>query len=106
MFDHSPPGMPKDLGPLVGALDQGTSCTRFLVFVASSAELVTYQDIPVKTTSPKASWAESDPNELLTTAVQCINITIDNLRQLDIDPEDIMTIGLTNQVNHRKLFTD
>ena len=40
MFDLSPPGMPKDLGPLIGALDQGTSCTRFLVFVASSGELV------------------------------------------------------------------
>ena len=42
MFDQSPPGLPKDLGPLVGALDQGTSSTRFLVFVANTGELVTF----------------------------------------------------------------
>lgn len=98
MFDESPPGLPKDLGPLVGALDQGTSCTRFLVFVAASAELVTYQDLPVSTVSPESSWAETDPIELLSTSIQCINLTIDNLKQLDIDPEDIVTIGVTNQV--------
>ena len=31
----------KDLGPLVGAIDQGTGSTRFLVFAANTAELVT-----------------------------------------------------------------
>ena len=43
MFDQSPPGLgSKNLGALVGALDQGTSSTRFLVFVAGTGELVTY----------------------------------------------------------------
>ena len=120
MFDLSPPGMPKDLGPLIGALDQGTSCTRFLVFVASSGELVrnlnrtyntnyfdimifflfqvTYQDLPVLTICPEGSWAEVDPLQLLSTSIDCINLTVNNLKQLDIDPEDIVSIGLTNQV--------
>ena len=31
----------KELGPLVGAIDQGTGSTRFLVFAANTAELVT-----------------------------------------------------------------
>ena len=100
MFDHSPPGVPKDLGPLIGALDQGTSCTRFLVFVASSLELVTYQDLPVETLSPEGSWAESDPMQLLSSSLQCIDITVNNLQRLDIDPEDIVSIGVTNQVIH------
>ena len=124
MFDLSPPGMPKDLGPLIGALDQGTSCTRFLVFVASSGELVrnlnmtyntnylftlvknidfclfqvTYQDLPIVTICPQSSWAEVDPLQLLSTSIDCINLTVNNLKQLDIDPEDIVSIGLTNQV--------
>lgn len=97
MFDLSPPGMPKDLGPLIGALDQGTSCTRFLVFVASSGELVTYQDLPIVTICPERSWAEVDPLQLLSTSIDCINLTVNNLKQLDIDPEDIVSIGLTNQ---------
>ena len=90
--------MPKDLGPLIGALDQGTSCTRFLVFVATSGELVTYQDLPVRLISPKSSWAEADPLELLQTSLDCIDLTVKNLNQLDIDPEDIVSIGVTNQV--------
>ena len=127
MFDLSPPGMPKDLGPLIGALDQGTSCTRFLVFVASSGELVrnlnrtyntnyfdimifflfqvTYQDLPVLTICPEGSWAEVDPLQLLSTSIDCINLTVNNLKQLDIDPEDIVSIGLTNQVRGRCLIT-
>lgn len=96
--DKSPPGLTKDLGPLIGALDQGTSSTRFLVFVASTGELVTYQALPVSTLSVQASWAETDPLEILSTSIECINMTINNLVQLDIDPADIVTIGLTNQV--------
>jgi glycerol kinase len=98
MYDQSPPGMPKDLGPLIGALDQGTSSTRFLVFVASTGELVTFQALPVATFSSQNGWAESDPLELLSTSLQCIDTTIANLKQLDIDPADIVTLGLTNQV--------
>ena len=47
----------KDLGPLVGAIDQGTGSTRFLVFAANTAELVTCElkckpmsDVPSLTT--------------------------------------------------------
>ena len=121
-FDQSPPGLPKNLGPLVGAIDQGmrtfeikkngyaneltyvlyqihsgTSSTRFLVFRAQTGELVTYHSMPVNTYSPENSWAESDPLELLNTSIECINVTINNLKQLDIDPADVCCVGLTNQ---------
>ena len=73
MFDQSPPGLPKDLGPLVGALDQGTSSTRFLVFVANTGELVTFHSLPVKTISQCTnSWAEADPLQLLSTSIDTI----------------------------------
>ena len=65
---------------------------------------VTYQDLPVVTICPESSWAETDPIELLNTSLQCINLTVDNLKQLDIDPEDIVTIGLTNQVHKLECF--
>jgi len=59
---------------------------------------VTYQDLPVVTIRPEGSWAEADPMQLLSTSIDCIDLTINNLRQLDIDPEDIVSIGITNQV--------
>ena len=42
----SPPGGAlKRLGPLIGAIDQGTCNTRFTVFVAASGELVTFHEV-------------------------------------------------------------
>lgn len=34
---------------------------------------------------------------ILNSTIECINITIDNLRKLGIDPEDIVATGITNQ---------
>ena len=33
---------------LIGAVDQGTSSTRFFVFVAETGQLVTYHQLPVQ----------------------------------------------------------
>ena len=41
----SPGGGTKKLGPLVGAIDQGSCSTRFTVFVAATGELVTYHQV-------------------------------------------------------------
>ena len=65
---------------------------------------VTYQDLPIATICPEGSWAEVDPLQLLSTSIDCINLTVNNLKQLDIDPEDIVSIGLTNQVRVRFLI--
>ena len=50
---------------LVGAIDQGTSSSRFLVFDADSEELVASHQIPVENKFPKEGWCEQDPLELL-----------------------------------------
>jgi len=84
-------------GPLVGALDQGTSSTRFLVFTAGSAQLLTYHQTEVTLTFPREGWVEADPQELLQTSLTCIQKTVENLRALEVDEADIATIGITNQ---------
>jgi glycerol kinase len=85
------------LGPLIGAIDQGTSSTRFLVFVAQTGELVTYHQIEVKKILPNEGWVEQDPNELYQSVIETIEVVAKKLTDLDISPDDIKCIGLTNQ---------
>ncbi|TRY63039.1 hypothetical protein TCAL_00329 [Tigriopus californicus] len=87
----------KDLGPLIGALDQGTSSTKFLVFAANTAELITYHQMPVQTQAPKVGFLEQDPMELIQGARHCIEATVANLIQLNVDPADVVAIGIANQ---------
>eukprot|EP00095_Tigriopus_kingsejongensis_P002354 maker-scaffold1523_size37540-snap-gene-0.18 protein:Tk02354 transcript:maker-scaffold1523_size37540-snap-gene-0.18-mRNA-1 annotation:"glycerol kinase 3-like" len=96
-MSYTPPGGAKDLGPLVGALDQGTSSTKFLVFAANTAELVTYQQIPVETLSPELGHFEQDPLRVLAGVRQCMADAVHNLVQLNIDPADIVAVGIANQ---------
>ena len=105
-------------GPLIGAIDQGTSSSRFLVqfvtvawedasdlnlsstrkvFSAQTAELITYHQVEVKQITPAEGWVESDPFELLRTVEECIGKTIGNLNSLDIDLSDIKAVGVCNQ---------
>ncbi|CAG2163165.1 unnamed protein product [Oppiella nova] len=87
----------RDLGPLIGAIDQGTSSTRFLVFVAQTGELVTYHQIEIKRVFPYEGWVEQDPIEIFESVTETIGVVVDKLHKLDINPRDIKCIGLTNQ---------
>lgn len=84
-------------GPLIGALDQGTSSTRFLVFVAETGQLVTYHQLPIQTQHPEEGWVEQDPQEILESVVACIDETCAKLEKLNVDPWDIKAIGIANQ---------
>ncbi|KAG7210529.1 hypothetical protein KM043_012050 [Ampulex compressa] len=84
-------------GPLVGAIDEGTSSARFLVFAANTAEVLTYHQVPISQTCPKEGWVEQDPVEILRAVRECLSQTVFNLRQLNIDPSDIVAVGITNQ---------
>ncbi|EFN83485.1 Glycerol kinase [Harpegnathos saltator] len=84
-------------GPLVGAIDEGTSSARFLVFAANTAEVLTYHQVAISQICPQEGWMEQDPLEILQAVRECLNQTIHNLRQLTIDPSDIVAIGVTNQ---------
>ncbi|GBM48691.1 Glycerol kinase [Araneus ventricosus] len=82
---------------LVGAVDQGTSSSRFLVFAPDTAEIVTYHQIETKQIYPQAGWVEQDPMEVLSNVLTCINKTVEKLREFEIDPSNIKAIGVTNQ---------
>ncbi|KAI5633101.1 glycerol kinase [Phthorimaea operculella] len=84
-------------GPLIGAIDEGTSNVKFLIFAANTSEVLTYHQVVLKRFSPQEGWVEQDATEILNAVVECIEVTADNLRKLDINPEDVVGIGITNQ---------
>ncbi|XP_053165535.1 glycerol kinase isoform X6 [Hemicordylus capensis] len=85
------------MGPLVGSIDQGTSSTRFLVFNASTAELLSLHQVELKQQFPKEGWVEQDPKEILQSVYECMETTCEQLKTLDIDIANIKGIGISNQ---------
>ncbi|KAF7230164.1 glycerol kinase isoform X2 [Nothobranchius furzeri] len=85
------------LGPLVAAIDQGTSSTRFLVFNSKTAELLSHHQVEIKQSFPKEGWVEEDPKEILQSVYECMERTCEKLMQHNIDISNIKAIGVTNQ---------
>lgn len=67
---------------LIGAIDQGTSSTRFLVFENGTGRLLASSQIEVKRIVPQEGWVEMDPNAIMGS----VNQTIENVcRKLALD---------------------
>ena len=59
--------------------------------------MLTYHQVEMKSLEPKKGWIEQNPVEILSAVRKCIEVTLENLTHLDIDPSDIHAIGITNQ---------
>ncbi|MGA7061297.1 MAG: glycerol kinase GlpK [Candidatus Acidiferrales bacterium] len=77
----------------VGALDQGTTSTRFIVF-DRSGRIVSSAQREHQQIYPQPGWVEHDPDEIWLRTQQVISEAIQakNLR-----PSDLVAIGITNQ---------
>ena len=58
--------------------------------------LLSFQ-IPIETQTTKPGWLELNPHDLITSVVKCIDATVANLEKLDIEPTDVVAIGLASQ---------
>ncbi|XP_069341676.1 glycerol kinase 2 [Eulemur rufifrons] len=85
------------VGPLVGAVVQGTNSTRFLVFNSKTAELLSHHQVEVTQEFPREGWVEQDPKEILQSVYECIARTCEKLLQLNIDLSSIKAVGVSNQ---------
>ncbi|XP_071380928.1 glycerol kinase-like [Centroberyx affinis] len=85
------------MDPLVAAVDQGTSSTRFLVFNAKTAELISHHQVEINQSFPKEGWVEEDPKEIMQSVYECMERTCEKLGQLNIDISNIKAVGVTNQ---------
>ncbi|KAG6454184.1 hypothetical protein O3G_MSEX008547 [Manduca sexta] len=84
-------------GPLVGAIDEGTSSARFILFKANSLEVVTYHQKELEQIFPQEGWVEQDPNAILEVVTTCINKAVEKLIALGGNPKDVIAVGVTNQ---------
>ncbi|XP_075401032.1 glycerol kinase 2 [Tenrec ecaudatus] len=84
-------------GPLVGAVVQSTSHSRFLVFNAKTSGILTHYRVELTQEFPKEGWVEQDPKEILQSVYECIEKTCEKLDKLNIDLSNIKAIGISNQ---------
>ena len=77
----------------VGALDQGTTSTRFMVFDAAGAEVARRQ-IEHAQILPRPGWVEHDPVEI---AARTHEVITGALRAAGLEGSDLAAIGVTNQ---------
>ena len=77
----------------VGALDQGTTSTRFMVFDHGGNEIARHQ-LEHRQILPRPGWVEHDPLEI---AARCDEVIARGMRNARIGPADLAAIGITNQ---------
>jgi glycerol kinase len=78
---------------LVGALDQGTTSTRFMVFDAAGTVVAADQQEHTQI-FPRPGWVEHDPLEIWSKSVSVIEHA---LSKAGLAASDLAAVGLTNQ---------
>ena len=77
----------------VGAIDQGTTSTRFMVF-DHAGKVIGYDQKEHEQIFPKPGWVEHNPLEIIQATKDVIAGALDKLK---IDVKEIAAIGITNQ---------
>ncbi|KAL7572987.1 hypothetical protein ACA910_007485 [Epithemia clementina (nom. ined.)] len=98
--DQSPQQpLPLPLRKLIGAIDQGTSSTRFLVFTPQGRILASAQTEHDQIYNPTAAgWHEHDPLQLWDRTQACIQAVGDALHAKNVNLQSFLAgVGITNQ---------
>lgn len=77
----------------VGAIDQGTTSSRFIVF-DKAGNIVSVAQKEHKQIYPKPGWVEHDPLEILHNTNEVIGAA---LARADLSASDLVSVGITNQ---------
>ena len=77
----------------IGAIDQGTTSTRFIVF-DRNGRLVACAQKEHEQIYPRAGWVEHDPNEIWRRTEEVIGAAME---MRGLRPRDLAAIGITNQ---------
>jgi glycerol kinase len=77
----------------VGAIDQGTTSTRFILF-DRQGEIVSLDQKEHEQITPRAGWVEHDPAEIWRNTQTVIHGA---LAKKGLSPADLVSVGVTNQ---------
>ncbi len=77
----------------LGAIDQGTTSTRFILF-DSTGRIVSVSQKEHEQIYPKPGWVEHDPEEIWR---RIHEVMTEAMQQRGIRPKDVAAIGITNQ---------
>ena len=77
----------------VGAIDQGTSSTRFVV-LSDSGEMISIAQEEHAQIYPRPGWVEHDPGEIWARTVSVVEGALD---RAGLEPGDLSAVGITNQ---------
>ncbi len=77
----------------IGAIDQGTTSTRFIVFDRGGETIATAQ-MEHRQIYPQRGWVEHDPLEIWHNTQTVI---AEALRNADLTRRDLAAVGITNQ---------
>ncbi|KAF6823841.1 glycerol kinase [Colletotrichum musicola] len=80
----------------VGAIDQGTTSTRFLIFNPHGEVIATHQ-LEFKQIYPNPGWHEHDPEELVSSVEACIDGAVQTFETQGHSRDQIKAVGITNQ---------
>ena len=81
----------------IGAIDQGTSSSRFLIFDTESSCVVAKHQIELTQSFPESGWVEMDPIEILTSVNKCMKNAVEEFTNGGRVISQIKSIGITNQ---------
>ncbi|KAI9300222.1 glycerol kinase [Cunninghamella echinulata] len=83
---------------LIGAIDQGTTSSRFVIF-DDQGRLVTLHQMELIYHSPQPGWMEHDPYEILDSVKVCMQHAAYKLENSPVPHtvQEIQSIGITNQ---------
>ncbi|OIW04947.1 hypothetical protein TanjilG_01143 [Lupinus angustifolius] len=81
----------------IGAIDQGTSSTRFIIYDGSAKPIGSHQ-VEFTQFYPQAGWVEHDPMEIVESVKVCVTKAMDKATAdgFNVD-KSLKAIGLTNQ---------
>src|SRR5215212_2874625 len=81
------------MADFVGAIDQGTTSTRFMIFDHGGNEVARHQ-LEHEQILPQAGWVEHNPNEIWDRSQTVIKTAME---KANLQPSDLAAMGITNQ---------
>ena len=79
--------------PYIGAIDQGTTSTRFMIF-DHSGQVIAQHQLEHAQIYPQPGWVEHDPLEIWARTQEVMSTA---LARAGLTPADLAAIGITNQ---------